>query len=105
MGTGFCRGEKGRDELCRESDHRGENVERLLEPDHPVAPVRGGNHGVVRSDSVQGRGGVPGGDGLLRPLLLPLRPDRIHAEPPPAQQAGLLNDKGTVWRRQMDQPG
>jgi len=86
-------------------NHRGENVERLLEPDHP-ALVRGSNHGVVRSDSVEGRGGAPdwGGllDGHLRPLLLLLRPDCLHAKPPPAQARVIAGEEhkygtGAMW--------
>ena len=66
--------------------YREEDVDRLLELDHP-ALVRG-NHRVVRS--VQRRG-LPRAEGLLdgrlRLLLLPLRLYRLRAgAPPPAQQ-------------------
>jgi hypothetical protein len=96
---------------CALLNHREENVDRLLEPDHP-ALVRGRNHGVVSSDSVQGRGGLPDGggflDGHLCPLLLLLLPDRLHAKPPPAQvrviageqhRDGVGGDRRSRWAR------
>ena len=81
---------RGGIELCWKSGcylyYREEDVDRLLELDHP-ALVRG-NHRVVRS--VQRRG-LPRAEGLLdgrlRLLLLPLRLYRLRAgAPPPAQQ-------------------